>query len=143
MRRRDLIALIANAAIAWPFDAHAQQPVPVIGWLSSGSLESDNIPARLPAFRQGLSEMGYVEGQNVTIEYRWAEGQYDRFPALAADLVRLQTTVIVTPAPLRHSLPRRRPRLFRSSSRPASTRSCLASSPASTGRVATSRAYRC
>ena len=99
MRRRDLIALIANAAIAWPFDAHAQQPVPVIGWLSSGSLESDNIPARLPAFRQGLSEMGYVEGQNVTIEYRWAEGQYDRFPALAADLVRLQTTVIVTPGP--------------------------------------------
>src|SRR3984893_8177255 len=85
MRRRDFIMLSGSAAVAWPFGADTQQPMPVIGWLSSGSLESDNIPARLPAFRQGLSEMGYVEGQNVTIEYRWAEGQYDRFPALAAD----------------------------------------------------------
>src|ERR1700730_7138372 len=99
MRRRDLIALIANAASAWPFGADAQQPMRVIGWLSSGSLESDNIPARLPAFQQGLSEMGYVEVQNVTIEYRWAEGQYDRFPALAAGLGRLQTTVFGTPGP--------------------------------------------
>jgi hypothetical protein len=79
MRRRDLMALIIGAAFAWPFGAHAQQPMPVIGWLSSGSLESDNIPGRLIAFRRGRSEMGYVEGQNVTIEYRWAEGQYDRF----------------------------------------------------------------
>ena len=99
MRRRDFIMLSGSAAVAWPFGADAQQPMPVIGWLSSGSLESDNIPARLPAFRRGLSEMGYVEGQNVTIEYRWAEGQYDRFPALAAHLVRLQTMVIVTPGP--------------------------------------------
>ena len=71
--------LSGSAAVAWPFGADTQQPMPVIGWLSSGSLESDNIPGRLIAFRRGRSEMGYVEGQNVTIEYRWAEGQYDRF----------------------------------------------------------------
>jgi putative ABC transport system substrate-binding protein len=68
----------------------------VIGYLSNGSPESDNIPARLIAFRQGLNETGYVEGQSVVIEYRWAEGQYDRLPALAADLVRRPVTVIVT-----------------------------------------------
>ena len=93
-RRRDLIALVASAATASPLGARAQQPVPVIGWLSAGSLESDEIPARLIAFRRGLNEMGYVEGQNVAIEYRWAEGQYDRAPDLAADLVRRQVTVI-------------------------------------------------
>jgi putative ABC transport system substrate-binding protein len=98
MRRRELIALIGGAAALSPL-IQAQQPMPVVGWLSSGSQASDNIPARLPAFRQGLNEAGYVEGVNVAIEYRWAEGEYDRFPALAADLVRLQTTVIVTPGP--------------------------------------------
>jgi putative tryptophan/tyrosine transport system substrate-binding protein len=89
--------MLAGGAAAWPLLARAQPPMPVIGWLSSGSLESDNIPARLIAFRRGLNEMGYVEDQNVAIEYRWAEGQYDRLPALAADLVRRQVTVIVTP----------------------------------------------
>jgi putative ABC transport system substrate-binding protein len=68
--------------------------MPVIGWLSSGSLESDLVAARLTAFRQGLNEMGYVEGQNVAIEYRWAQSRYDRLPALASDLVRRQVTVI-------------------------------------------------
>jgi putative ABC transport system substrate-binding protein len=68
--------------------------VPVIGYLSSGSLESDPIVARLTAFRQGLNEMGYVEGQSVVIEYRWAESQYDRLPGLATDLVRRQVAVI-------------------------------------------------
>ena len=99
MKRRKFIIRLGSAAAAWPLMARAQQPMPVIGWLSSGSPQSDEIPARLPAFRQGLNEVGYIEGQNVAIEYRRAEGQYDRFPALAADLVHLQPTVIVTPGP--------------------------------------------
>jgi putative ABC transport system substrate-binding protein len=73
--------------------------MPVIGWLSSGSPASDSIPGRLPAFWRGLNESGYIEGQNVAIEHRWAEGQYDRFPALAADLVYRGVAVIVTPGP--------------------------------------------
>jgi putative ABC transport system substrate-binding protein len=74
-----------------------QKAMPVIGYLSVGSAESDNIPGRLIAFRQGLKELEYDEGQNLAIEYRWAQGQYDRLPDLAADLVRRQVTVIVTP----------------------------------------------
>ena len=87
------MALLGTAAALSPA-AYAQQPVPVIGYLSSGSLESDPIVARLTAFRQGLNEMGYVEGQSVVIEYRWAESQYDRLPGLATDLVRRQVAVI-------------------------------------------------
>jgi putative ABC transport system substrate-binding protein len=91
------MALLGCAA-ASPLAAGAQQSMPVIGYLSGGSWESDNIPERLIAFRQGLNEMGFVEGENVVIEYRWAEAQYDRLPALAADLVRRQVTVIVAVA---------------------------------------------
>jgi len=91
LRRRTLSALVAAVAIAWPLGAREQQPMPVIGYLDSGSPEPD----RVAAFQRGLNETGYVEGQNIAVEYLWAQGRYDRLPGLVADLIGRQVTGIV------------------------------------------------
>ena len=97
-RRKFLATLLGGTAVAWPVAARAQQTtMPVIGYLNPGSPESDT--SRLTGLRRGLNESGYVEGQNLVIEYRWAGNQADRLPALAADLVRLRVAVIVAAGP--------------------------------------------
>src|SRR5450759_3305035 len=95
MQRREFFTLIGGAAV-WPFAARAQQPaLPVVGFIRDGSADASTRFAA--AFRKGLNETGYVEGQNVTVEYYWLEGHYDRLPALLADLVRRRVAVIATP----------------------------------------------
>src|ERR1700720_61714 len=96
MQRREFITLLGATAV-WPFPARAQQPeMPVIGSLNSGAPEP--LRQQLAAFRAGLKQDGYVEGQNVAVEYRFAEGRFDRLPALASDLVRRQVAVLVASA---------------------------------------------
>jgi len=130
MRRRDFVTLLGGAAAAWPVAARAQQPVPVIGLLSSGALESD--AARLAAFRQGLSEVGFVEGRNVAFEYRGMQGHYDLAPAFVADFVRRPVSVIVAIASTPATLAAKAATSTMIRSRPASFR-------ASIGRAETSR----
>jgi putative ABC transport system substrate-binding protein len=92
--RREFITLVAGAAAVWPIAARAQQPIPKIGWLFGVSAEAGQ--PTLAAFRKALSDAGYVEGRDVQFEYRWADGNYDRLPSMAADLVARSVTLIVT-----------------------------------------------
>src|SRR5215831_11745292 len=147
MRRRDFIAAMGAAAgcLSAPHAVRAQQTTTrTIGWLSLRSADTSTEKSILAAFRQGLNQTGYVEGRNLTIEFRFADGHYDRLPALAADLVRRQVEVLMLGA-ARTSPEWRRPRRqqYPSFLRPPTILSKTASSTASTGRVVTARERSC
>src|SRR5262245_66079581 len=97
MRRRDFLRCLGGGAVTWPVAARTQQnTIRTIGWFSLRSADTDSEKSILTAFRQGLNQTGYVEGRNLTIEFGFADGQYDRLPGLAADLVRRRVEVLVT-----------------------------------------------
>ena len=126
MRRREFVSLFGGAAAAWPLAAWAQQTIPVIGYLHSASPEP--YAAMMVAFRQGLAEAGYLDGSNVAIDYRWAEGQFNRLPMLAAELVASRPAVlVVVEAMFRLLPPRRRRPVFRPYLRSVETRWATAS----------------
>jgi hypothetical protein len=142
IKRREFIALVGGNCLllaAKARRARAQQTaMPVVGFVNARSAEG---AARYAAaFRKGLNESGYVEGQNVMVEYHWLDGQYDRLPSLIADLVHRRVAIIATPATLPRLRPKLRPRQSRSSSGLAKTRSNSASSPALPGRAEMRRA---
>ena len=140
MKRREFIKGITGSIAAWPLAVQAQRAsIPMIAFVSGRSADASVSVAA--AFRKGLNETGYVEGQNVMVEYHWLEGQYDRLPAMVADLVRRRVAVIAVPAarPL-YSRPKLRPRRSRSSSVSPKTRSGLVLSPTLPGLAAMRRA---
>jgi putative ABC transport system substrate-binding protein len=133
MRRRELLFSLGGAMMTARALRAQQKAMPVIGFLSSQSRQFDDTLGVLVAFRQGLNEAGYVEGRNVAIEYRWGEGNYDRLPVLAAELVRREVTAIVAGGTPAEWLPKLRPQQSLSSSISGSTQSSSVSSRASTG----------
>src|SRR5262249_13506776 len=96
MKRRDFITLIGGTAVTWPLAARAQQPTPIVGLIKGPA--APGAGRHVAAFRQGLAETGYVEGQNLMVEYHWLDGQYHRLPSLVDDLIRRRVDVIATPA---------------------------------------------